>query len=287
MKARAAYSLLELIVVIAILAVMTGLLLPAVQKVRESANRLRAQNQIKQIQIAIHNHSAVHDGRLAALVHGDYYPDCTIAFVNIMPFLEADAGKTYQYKYGELKAPQAFIYRNTDDPSYQAYPNRSGNCSFPLNFAVFGYRPHFNSTFSDGTSNTFCLAEHYARCGTKANRTDFHTHAGPASSYRVHPDLTDNDGDLIALEARHRWPTFASDVDGDEFPYPNRPVPTKTFQVKPKIEDCDPTIPQTPYSNSMLLGMMDGSVRSLARSVTPGAFWAAVTPAGGETLSLD
>jgi prepilin-type N-terminal cleavage/methylation domain-containing protein/prepilin-type processing-associated H-X9-DG protein len=83
MRSRA-FTLIELLVVIAIIAVLIGLLLPAVQKVRESASKLRCQNNMKQVSLGLHNYS---DQRGALPRAGDRNTSLSW-HVYVLPYIE-------------------------------------------------------------------------------------------------------------------------------------------------------------------------------------------------------
>ena len=62
-------------------------------------------------------------------------------------------------------------------------------------------------------------------------------------------------------------------------------APGWTFQVRPKLAECNYRVAQTPHTGGMLVAMFDGSVRTLGPGTSASVYWGMVTPAGGEVLA--
>jgi prepilin-type processing-associated H-X9-DG protein len=294
---RWGFSLIELCVVIAIIGIMIGLLLPAVQRVRETAFRAQCMNNEKQVALAFHNYSSAHNSKFAPLVQ---CPTSTVSmFFLLLPFLEQqnvsrlvwNADETTDFplswqtnipgypvsdghyfldSYGTV--PQ---YYCPSDPDL-AYLCTS-NSSYGVNYQLVGtinpgpgyydgYPAQYNWTspftigsVPDGLSNTVLLGEMQSpyTSWTYPAAYPFPTYA--MFGY-IYPDAAHGGNDAWhALDQNAMLPPLIATRNGDA------------------------GRPWTPHQGGMVTAMADGSVRIVNGSVTNATWLSVLLPADGTT----
>lgn len=192
----------------------------------------------------------------------------------------ADPTLTDTY-FSQLQKP-VFLHKGQPVVYYEDDPT-----SYAFNIAAFAGPLVFPTSLTDGTSNTVALCERYFQTVAQEFRR-----AGETPEVARLKYLQGDAALPFVAFLGNRRPSFADAGWGDVLPVTTggvtRPsVPGMTFQVKPKPDDADRRIPQTPFTAGLTVALFDGSVRTIRPSVSETAFWATVTPRGGEVVSLN
>jgi prepilin-type N-terminal cleavage/methylation domain-containing protein/prepilin-type processing-associated H-X9-DG protein len=197
MTVRKGFTLVELLVVIAIIGVLIALLLPAVQKVREAANRIKCANNLRQLGLATHQ---FHDNQGLLPPPGDWYfpavPDAPqiegnakgSALFHILPYLEQNdlyrstygpdpyypgIQRYYGGQYGICDSKPLAVFICPDDPLNTGVAEQKGLGNYGANALAFGDYEGKNQiprSFPKGVSATILFTERYAKC--RDSRTD-------------------------------------------------------------------------------------------------------------------
>lgn len=203
MSHRRGFSLIELLVIVAIIAILIGLLLPATQKVRQAADRTKSMNNLKQIVLAIHVH---HDAASAFPIVCDFSAGAPTGhglqslFFQILPYVEQESvfklfdqtspATYYDSKNGAAKVALR-VYVSPQDHS--AEPDATTTIKVEAPTAESPFEAKFTGTYAttsyaanglvfvpgmtfqkliDGTSNTISFAERYRICKTSDKKED-------------------------------------------------------------------------------------------------------------------
>ncbi len=305
---RRCFTLIELLVVIAIIGTLVALLLPAVQKAREAANRVRCQNNLKQIGLALHMY---HDdmgflpsGYLWNPRISGTYTECRNSpgdptdtapgwgwAALLLPYLEQDNLRRQIDSNVPAEDPRFDQVRTTVLPIFVC-PSDQGT-------GVYTIISDLGTPMGDAATNS------YAACYGSGTRITLEPDRGNGLFFRNSrirlADISDGSSNTLAIGERAvlltRTPWVGAPCEGTIHITPGAPTDSVAVGDSPaqslaqtgshSLNDrsSDPDNFFTPHPAVGQFLFADGSVRGLPIHVNPTVFQALATRSGGEVVT--
>lgn len=165
-KKRSGFALVELLVALGLGTFLLGLLLPAVQKANEAANRVQCHNNLRHVAIAAHN---CHDvSRRFPPLTGSFpqgQKNYGTLFFHMLPYLEQNdlyqkaGGFVWQNGTYSARVPTLLCPSDGSAPADNKYKNWLATSSYAGNWLIFGTEGKRFADITDGTSNTIMFVE--------------------------------------------------------------------------------------------------------------------------------
>ncbi len=295
---RKAFTLIELLVVIAIIAVLIGILLPAVQKVREAANKNQCINNLKQIGLGLQSqHDTQHQfppGYTSGVSTWgtDNGPGWGWAAYLLPQIEQENLYKSIDFTM-PIEAPAMAVPRTTLIKTYLCPSDTAPNEPFPVG-------PRGNSGLLVSTTCAVAPANYVGNFGIGEPGVDGEGVFFRGSKIRI-ADITDGTSHTILVGERsfyHAESTWVGAVTGaNQGPTPGSPLPIQesnasnfvlahtgeTFKGPAYPEEANHFTSRHVGTGNYVFA--DGHVSSLSGSTTYAIYKALSTRSGGEAIS--
>ena len=297
---RPGFGLFQLLVVIAIIALLIGMLLPAVQKVRGSAARVQSSNNLKQLGIGVHNYASTYNSKLppgiddknySALYHLLPYIEQDNLFKGIDKTLDSDDKANAKFRTTTIKtylSPLDAVNESNPAGGTNYFAMAGSKMSVRENDGLFAGDNKWNiGNVPDGTSNTVLFVELLRGDGGKnavsVQRQHVRLKAGALKGLKVGDGVKDfADDKNIASDRGSAW------IDG-RFLRAMTNGSRGMMDPKPDV-DCggEGGLAGVRMAGPVtIIGIGDGSVRSISPALTFKTWQNACNASDGNVLGAD